>query len=474
MLTSLVHCQEVQKSQTFLPSSFFLFRKNAGWSNQIAVEAYVVTIKNAAAPVDKGLLHPLIRRWQARRCSFAVFTLPAVQSVILFKWKAFARRFLFMELILFFIWMVSYYTFCAAMQDEDLSMPLSKLIGTSRGQATVAAEIISLLAMVPFLMLEVGTIGAYGRGWLRDPANILDFFTYGLQIAIATMHLGRIWLASQWLTYCLAVQCVLLMFRLQYFTQVLRPTRFSFASLVRQVVQDTGWVFIFLLLTCVGFGTAFHITFRAEDESPEAFATYIRSVLSCFEHLYGDLELKDFVNSKEPVFATMLALSFIFVMGYCLINLLLGMIINSVDRLMEHEGAKLLCNQAKIINEVEALIPQWFERRHATTWHPTYIHVLRINPKKLDAVEMDRLWTRHGGDGGPVMLSSAGKKDGNGEEDDNEGEGSKNNDKQDEILQKLGEIEKLLELWQQQSSCQRQQEESDRGQIEEGKRSVAK
>ena len=50
------------------------------------VEAHVVTIKNAAMADDAGLLNPLLKRWQDQACSTMVFGLPAVQSVINFKW----------------------------------------------------------------------------------------------------------------------------------------------------------------------------------------------------------------------------------------------------------------------------------------------------------------------------------------------------------------------------------------------------
>lgn len=49
------------------------------------MEAYVVTIRDAAAPEHRGLLQPLLKRYQARRCSSAVFALPAAQAVIQFK-----------------------------------------------------------------------------------------------------------------------------------------------------------------------------------------------------------------------------------------------------------------------------------------------------------------------------------------------------------------------------------------------------
>jgi hypothetical protein len=42
------------------------------------------------------------------------------------------------------------------------------------------------------------------------------------------MHLGRFWTKSEWLSTLLAVQSILLVFRLQYFTQSLQRVRFAF------------------------------------------------------------------------------------------------------------------------------------------------------------------------------------------------------------------------------------------------------
>lgn len=58
----------------------------AGWTGVVEVEAHVVTIRNAAGTDDAGLLNPLLKRWQDQACSQMVFGLPAVQSVINFKW----------------------------------------------------------------------------------------------------------------------------------------------------------------------------------------------------------------------------------------------------------------------------------------------------------------------------------------------------------------------------------------------------
>ena len=42
------------------------------------VEAWVVALRNAAAPNDVGIVHPLLRRFQGGAASMIVFGLPAV------------------------------------------------------------------------------------------------------------------------------------------------------------------------------------------------------------------------------------------------------------------------------------------------------------------------------------------------------------------------------------------------------------
>ena len=51
-----------------------------GWAGHIPVLAYVVAIKDAAAPGNGGLLQPLLKRWQAGGCSMNAFALPAVHA----------------------------------------------------------------------------------------------------------------------------------------------------------------------------------------------------------------------------------------------------------------------------------------------------------------------------------------------------------------------------------------------------------
>jgi hypothetical protein len=72
--------------------------------------------RDAAAPGSKGLLQPLVRRWQAGGCSSAVFALPAVSAVISYKWDTWARRFLMYELAAYCAWLAAFTSFSLMLQ----------------------------------------------------------------------------------------------------------------------------------------------------------------------------------------------------------------------------------------------------------------------------------------------------------------------------------------------------------------------
>lgn len=69
------------------------------------------------------------------------------------------------------------------MQDEDISLTLPELLGTARGIATLVAEAVSLAAMAPFIIIEMGSMQAYAGGWL-SLWNLLDVLTYSLQVCV--------------------------------------------------------------------------------------------------------------------------------------------------------------------------------------------------------------------------------------------------------------------------------------------------
>ena len=55
---------------------------------------------------------------------------------------------------------VPFYAFLIAFQGEELSLSLRELLQSTRGRLAVGAELLALVGMAPFLLLEAGTIPA--------------------------------------------------------------------------------------------------------------------------------------------------------------------------------------------------------------------------------------------------------------------------------------------------------------------------
>lgn len=54
---------------------------------------------------------------------------------------------------------------------------------------------------------------------LPPPQNVNDMATYIIQVAVVVMHIGRLSISSDWLSILASAQCILLLFRLQYFSR---------------------------------------------------------------------------------------------------------------------------------------------------------------------------------------------------------------------------------------------------------------
>jgi hypothetical protein len=63
-----------------------------------------------------SLLQPLLKRWQAGGLELSAFGLPAIQAVIEYKWRTFARRLLLWQLAVFVCWLASFFTFAILFQ----------------------------------------------------------------------------------------------------------------------------------------------------------------------------------------------------------------------------------------------------------------------------------------------------------------------------------------------------------------------
>lgn len=355
---------------------------DTGWSRQVSVEAFVVNIKNAAKPDVEGLVNPLLHRYNAGGCHYSVFGLPAVQAVLEFKWETFAGGWVRFEFMCFLTWLVAFSIFMLVFQDEDTSLSLAQLLVTPRGIITVVCECLALAAMLPFVVIELGSLQAYAGGWL-SLWNALDVLTYSLQAGITALHLGRIHLESGWLSVLVAFQCVMLWFRLNYFSRVFGgSSSFSIIESMQRVVVDIRMYLLYLLMMMWGFACAYCVLFR-RDQEHEQFSDVGHSMLTMFTYALGGVDLDIMLGSSNPEAAIVLSLLYQFAMGTVLMSLLTGVMAQSMYKATAHEDLKRLLSKAQAVDELESTIPSFIEKTMHKNY-PAYVHVLRIDPLAMD------------------------------------------------------------------------------------------
>lgn len=77
------------------------------YENPVRVEAFVVTIRNAAGVRQGGLLHPLIKRWEADACPIEVWGLATVRALVSYKWNHWARKYVAIQFVVYLCWLCS-------------------------------------------------------------------------------------------------------------------------------------------------------------------------------------------------------------------------------------------------------------------------------------------------------------------------------------------------------------------------------
>jgi hypothetical protein len=364
-------------------------KANADWT-RVTAEAFVVNVRDAAAPDVDGLVGPLLRRHQAGALPFSVFALPSIQALLQYKWQRFARKVLLVEFLVYATWLACFSAFAILWQDEDTSATLAQLAATHAGRLTIGLELIGSICMLPFLLLEIGTIQAYGFGGWFSVWNGLDTITYVFQALITLLHISRVGADSGWLSIVVAVQAVALWTRLTYFSRLFGSSSFSFSFVdsLTDVVNDAGSAFGFVLLLLWGFALSFAVLFRREQEGFEQFSTIGRSLLTVFGFALGGVDLEVMLQSHNARAALALGLLLQFGVSLLLMNMLTGLMCSSFNRSTEHEDQKVLLSLASIIDEIEAVMPPAVERWLIGSFaaRPPFIHVLRISASTDDVV----------------------------------------------------------------------------------------
>ena len=163
-------------------------------------------------------------------------------------------------------------------------------------------DALSIVFMTPFLFIEYNTILSYGIRWFQT-WNLIDSIAYILQVlsfasestlmiscsqfAISFYHLiADEHMENKHYDTLLAVQCVLLFIKVQYFGRYSSQkqhfgesvhnrvfgARTSFMEVLARVIDRARWFFVFIILTMVSVSLSFAVLYK--DDAVDLFSLF--------------------------------------------------------------------------------------------------------------------------------------------------------------------------------------------------------
>ncbi|GMH44122.1 hypothetical protein BSKO_12056 [Bryopsis sp. KO-2023] len=361
----------------------------SGSNQKVTVEAYLMRIEHGCGPPKTGFLHSVLLKWQQEEASLSVFSIPAIQAVILYKWEKWAKRLLQVEFVIYVAWMLSFLLFIGMFGDHRGFKDPGSLHHTRYGVLPLIALASAAAFMVPFLVIETCTIFAYRWSWFTQFWNVVDMGTYvftGLTLFSYVTHTG---LDSAWLTVVLAAQCIIMAAKIQYFSRVY-ARKGSMVDTLKVVVVDIKWFLVFMYLTMFAFGIAFFILYREDRDLDPEFESTWHAVVAMFSYMMGGFHFELFYDSSRSTAVIIFFLIYESIMAIMLVNILIAIMTDSYSLVMEEEQAWGLCSKAQIIDELETALPSFITQK----WNPKFLHILKVSPRK--EVLVDTLWTKLG------------------------------------------------------------------------------
>ncbi|GMH34069.1 hypothetical protein BSKO_01903 [Bryopsis sp. KO-2023] len=406
----------------------------------VRVEAFAVTIRNASGAGRNGLLHPILKKWQAKACPIEVWGLPAIRAVVSFKWNHWAKHYLLMEFCLYMLWTIVFTVEALTYKEEDLTKNMFQLWNDddSHGKMMVVLSFLSTFFMLPFTLIEVSTIIRYRTRWY-NLWNVIDVLTQFVQVTCTVLYLATTKIEPNTFNLLLATQTVLLLVKIQFFARAFVAVESSMLDMLKAVLRQMRWYLLIVGLTMYTFTVALYIMFRLQQKPDlEALTQYreqecpgekreetydrlmeckpwecnttstspldfeyciprpflefdniFRAFLTMYGLMLGAWEMEDYLeDAPYPYITLSFFVIYMLIMSVLLYNLLIAMMIDSHARQMEVRKLWVHVSRAEIIDELETALPKFITKRH----QEPFIHALRIVPPKH--ASMDSLWTQ--------------------------------------------------------------------------------
>ncbi|GMH33344.1 hypothetical protein BSKO_01178 [Bryopsis sp. KO-2023] len=341
------------------------------------VEAYVVTIRDAAGWGRRGILRPITLKWESGGCPQNIFSAPALQAVVSYKWHQWAKKVLWLELLLFIGWLFSFLAFGRLYSPDDLSEWWWETVKTGdRGRLSVITCTSSMIFMLPFAYISICEILMTGLGRWFGFWNITDAAAEVMQVICFILHMSNSDVGARAFDIILATQTVLLVTKIQYFCRAFTQVKTAFIDALIDITKDIVWFLVFVFLNMFSFALALYILFRKNRydfvEYSSIWHSFITLYSSMFKRFSFDPYLKaDNMEIVVPVFSF-----FLFLNTITLFNLLISILISTHKKVANDPKSLVVSSRAQMITELESGVPHFLVKR----FDAPYVHFLRVLP----------------------------------------------------------------------------------------------
>jgi len=179
-----------------------------------------VTLRNAAAPFDGGLLHPIVKKLDAGQCKSSLFSSALIRAVVWYKWH-WARQVILAEFLIFMFWLVSFLVHASVYEPYELEHGFWHFHEASSGErVALVCSLISTIFTVPFTYMCICEIFQKRKitQWIIF-WNIFDLLAQVFQFVCFAIYFFGISVAPNTYACLLGSQTVLLVLKIQYFAR---------------------------------------------------------------------------------------------------------------------------------------------------------------------------------------------------------------------------------------------------------------
>eukprot|EP00210_Caulerpa_lentillifera_P000698 g675.t1 len=376
--------EKLQKARASTPYGNEHYRK---------AQAYSVSMKNAAAPLDDGLLAPIVQKLEQGACSPLLFSSNLIRAVVGFKWH-WTRKVVFAEFAMFLIWLISFLIHASMYNKDDLDRGSWQTpINEFKSECSAIASAVALAFMLPFTYISICEVAVNGVSHWLTFWNVFDVLAQVNQVICFLLYFTASHVSSDTYATLLGLQTVLLVLKIQYFSRAVLQVEVAFIDNLKELLPEAAAFLLFWLLTLTSFAIGLHCLFKKDldlDENQEEIEMYYGSIwhswLTLFGSMFKRFSYDPLLDSKRSIAVTLLFSIFLFLDTVILYNLIVSIVVSFNKKMKALSQMKLDTGRAIMVVELEAAIPKRFLQK----LEKPYIHFLQLLPP--EEIDPDKLW----------------------------------------------------------------------------------